>query len=515
MSWGAGYVTDVTYPPGLHRQQAPAMLTLACWLSGVDAALATADEPCVYLELGCGPGLHALTLAAANPGWQVLAVDFSPAHIALARSAAHAAGIANATFIEADLATLADSPLMRELPEADFASLHGVWSWVAPAVRQGIVRLLAARVRPGGLVHVGYNSLPGWSGAMGLQRLIRESGRRLATGSQKAAEEGRLFAQALADSGAPHLKLQPLVRALLPSMAASDLHYLAHEYLNEWWQPCFAMDLAAAMADAKLEFAGSAQLLENFPDLTFTPEQRQLRDRFDDPAMREFVKDLCLERQFRHDVFVRGGRRLTAGERDARLAALTLAARTPAAVLGEEAEFPAGRGTLNHTYFGAIMAALEAGPRRVADLPRQAGTGAGDRSATEIVGVLVGLDHAIVLPQPAAVPTPAAMHLARLVASGAMSPDYVRQSGLTRLGWVTAVPSARAGAGIALPLLDAIVLEGLRAGEPWEPQAWAGALTADAGERTKLVDVLDRELRPKIPVYRGLGLIGEELLPAD
>ncbi len=43
--------------------------------------------------------------------------------------------------------------------------------------------------------------------------------------------------------------------------------YLAHEYMNAHWSPCFHADVAAALADAKLDWAGSANLLESFPDL--------------------------------------------------------------------------------------------------------------------------------------------------------------------------------------------------------------------------------------------------------
>ena len=59
-----------------------------------------------------------------------------------------------------------------------------------PAVQAGIVRLLRAKVKPGGAVHVSYNALPAWGGALGMQRVMRECGRRLATRSDRQAEEG-------------------------------------------------------------------------------------------------------------------------------------------------------------------------------------------------------------------------------------------------------------------------------------------------------------------------------------
>ena len=75
--------------------------------------------------------------------------------------------------------------------------MHGVWSWVPPAVQAGIVRLLRAKVKPGGAVHVSYNALPAWGGALGMQRVMRECGRRLGTRSDRQAEEGLKLVQEL------------------------------------------------------------------------------------------------------------------------------------------------------------------------------------------------------------------------------------------------------------------------------------------------------------------------------
>ena len=85
-----------------------------------------------------------MLLAASNPAWRVTAVDFNPAHIATARDWAAEAGLTNITFIEADLTTLAEDAAGRSIPEADFVSMHGLWSWV-PADGEGRDRPAAAR----------------------------------------------------------------------------------------------------------------------------------------------------------------------------------------------------------------------------------------------------------------------------------------------------------------------------------------------------------------------------------
>ena len=187
--WQAGArATSPTSPtlPGYYPNQSPLHLHLACLLGGVAGIEITPETPLSYLELGCGHGFSALVLAASNPAWRVTGIDFHPAHIATARELAAEAGIANAVFIEADLATLVSDSLASDIPPADVATMHGLWSWVADPVRDGIVGLLDSKVRPGGIVQMSYNALPGWQTcdrhAAGAARGRISASRRGATG---------------------------------------------------------------------------------------------------------------------------------------------------------------------------------------------------------------------------------------------------------------------------------------------------------------------------------------------
>ena len=182
-SWNSGYVADIAYVEGFYIQQSPARMALACLSGNVAVDLPEPDDDASYLELGCGVGIGALLTAAANPGWQVTAIDYNPAHIAIASGFARAARLDNIRFVEADISQLAGSAQADAIPAADFVTLHGMWSWVSNDVRAGIVRLLAAKTRAGGMVHVSYNSLPAWQGAIGMQRLVYEAGLRAASRS--------------------------------------------------------------------------------------------------------------------------------------------------------------------------------------------------------------------------------------------------------------------------------------------------------------------------------------------
>ncbi len=495
--WGGGYVTDITYMPGWYRQQSPAILALACLLGGVASAVPQAEDPVRYLELGCGHGYGAMLLAASNPHWQVTAVDFNPAHIAAAREWAAAAGLDNVSFLEADLATLADSDASRAIPEADFVSLHGVWSWVPPAVQQGIVRLLAAKVAPGGVVHVSYNSLPGWGSALGMQRLLREVGQHAAARSDRQVEEGVRFLRDLHDTQATHLVRSPLVVSLLERFAGMPLPYLAHEYMNAHWAPCFMGDVAARLADAKLEFVASAHLPENFPELTLSEPQRALVQRYDDPLLRELIKDHCLERQLRHDVYVRGARRISAATRDAALMALPLGLTIPPDEMPREAEMPAGHAELNQAFYQPVVQALTHGPRPVSELLALPDVEGRRDNPAELVGVLVGLGFAEPASRPGVEPGAAAMRFNRLAGQRLLPTEP--------LGRVVGLASHRLGTGMHASLCELLVMERLIQGD-----ADLDDMMRELGSRTaepdKLRELLEQSLERRMPLLRTAGV---------
>jgi SAM-dependent methyltransferase len=146
-NWSSGYVSDVEYLPGLYVEQAPGHVILTCLLNGIAPPRLGPDF--TYCELGCGQGVTALVIAAANPGIQVVATDFNPAHIARARDAAAMAGIDNITFLELSFADMAQG---QGLPDFDMVTLHGVWSWIGAADRAHIAAFLSRRLKPGGAV---------------------------------------------------------------------------------------------------------------------------------------------------------------------------------------------------------------------------------------------------------------------------------------------------------------------------------------------------------------------------
>jgi hypothetical protein len=497
-SWTSGYVADIAYIEGFYVQQSPARMALACLSGNVAVDLPEPDDPACYLELGCGVGIGALLTAASNPGWQVTAIDYNPAHIAMGASLARAAQLDNIRFLEADISQLAGSAEAEAIPAADFVSLHGMWSWVSNEVRAGIVRLLAAKTRPGGMVHVSYNALPAWQGAIGMQRIIYEAGMRSAGRSDLQAQAGLALTREIKAAGGKYLTESSFASDLIDTTTDMSREYLSHEYMSAHWAPAFHADVAAAMAQAKLDWVASASPLENFPELMLTPEQRALVDRYKDPTMRELIKDTCLPRQLRHDVFVRGARRLRNDERDAALARLTVVPVVSPGELQTQIRVPAGLAEVGEP-LKRMMAAAMRGPTTIGDL---LALEQGRSNPAELVSMLVGSHQCQIATRPQGVQPDSANRLNRVFGARVRTIAEVTTSG--------GLASGRLGTGLsAAPLVQFIAARLLSGEREDDAKAWIETLSADIlpEKHDKVRSVVHAAIEQRVPILRQLQMV--------
>ena len=117
-------LSEVNYTHGYYGGLNPQLLSfLALWkgMSGVDS-----EREFTYFELGCGNGVTANVLAAANPHAEFYGNDFNAEHCRNAREVSRAGGLENLTILEKSFADL----LEMDLPRFDVIGLHGIYTWV-------------------------------------------------------------------------------------------------------------------------------------------------------------------------------------------------------------------------------------------------------------------------------------------------------------------------------------------------------------------------------------------------
>lgn len=395
--WTGGYVADIEYLAGVSEGQSPSTLDLACIMAGVEPVRRPgSNAPFTYCDLGCGQASTVTALAAANPGAQFWGIDFMPSHIARAEGFRAAAGLDNLTLIEADVTALAAAP-DSDLPRFDYIAMHGLYTWVSESVRAGIVAFLDRFLKPGGVVYIGYNALPGWTTVAPLQKMLFEYAATRQGPSGARVAEAIEFARQLKAIGAEGLDAldsrQLFPTGLPPEMEQSHLGYLAHEFLNTGWQPRFHMDVARELSAAKLEFAGSAYLLDNFAGINLSDETQQALAALPQGPLRETFEDYFTQRRFRRDIFVRGRRNIFAETREAMLADVILALVTTRPEPGQS-EWPqlSTRFSLNPQTYDPVFDRLEQGPTPIADLCSRTASAGKPTTGNELLGILAGLE---------------------------------------------------------------------------------------------------------------------------
>ena len=368
--WTAGYVLDIPYTTSFFRELAPSYLGFVATLQGVRPPSIAAGA--TYCELACGNGLSTILLAAANPQMNFWGFDFNPEQIVYARRLAAEGGLSNVKFGDQSFEQLVETA-DPDWPMFDYVVLHGIYSWISPENRSYIVRFLERFVKPGGLVYVSYNCMPGWSSAGPLQRFIREHARRHPDRSDRQVDAALDVLKQLAAGGAGYFVQNPLAQKRIESLGDQNKSYLAHEYLNGHWHPMFHTDVAAELSEARLVYVGSATIAENIDSVGVPAGVLPLINASRDPGWRETLKDFSVNRIFRRDVFLRGASRLKSVEQSRLLAETRLALTVPRNEVVLKFATPLGEANGVPEAYEPIVAALAERPHTIAELAKLPG----------------------------------------------------------------------------------------------------------------------------------------------
>jgi len=224
-------------------------------VSALYGRLAPRFEAARVLELGCARGGNLLPMALDLPGATFVGVDLSARQIDEAARRAATLGLRNVTFRHASITDLDAGD-----GDFDYVICHGVYSWVPAPVREAILRVCRARMRPGGVAYVSFNALPGWHLLQTLRDfLLRHipveapALRRLVLARQALA----VLAEASGNERTPYARW---LRDELANIAAADDGYVFHEYLEADNVAVYLADFVAAAKGHGLAWLGDADL---------------------------------------------------------------------------------------------------------------------------------------------------------------------------------------------------------------------------------------------------------------
>lgn len=300
------YITDIAYPAHFHREMMPQWLH-AC-LTGLGIAAPAIDSAFTWLELGCGSASNLLAAAANYPQARFVGIDLSAREILQGQQWAQASGLENVQLICADVVDTALAVQTLAGSGFDYIVSHGVYSWVAPAVREAIHQLIGQYLAPQGVAYLAYNSQPGAASLSATQRLMVLNAQRLGSSSSAAKVRDSLsLVMALAKGGAGNYVEQPALLHELERINGMDDRYLAHEFLNAHWCAHHVSDVMQAFEAIDCQYVGSATAIENINALSLPAKLQGVFAHMQTQGMGaahiETAKDIARNQNLRRDLY--------------------------------------------------------------------------------------------------------------------------------------------------------------------------------------------------------------------
>ncbi len=441
---------DGGFPPdGPCAQHAPAHLNAVAATNGfVPRGLAPGYT---WADFSPGDGANAALHAAANPDGQFFAVGLQGTPSPLA---AHAAN-------------LACDP--ADLPPLDFAVYDGGFARLTDSARAARLSSLVAALKPGGILVLGYHALPGFAAMMPLRDVLfslDQGHERVPAQRVRAAFDWLDSADA---AGAPYLRDHPGVRRRLAALATRDPAVAELELFGAHLRPLHFAQVATSAMAVGMSFCGNAAMHRNMADLLLPPGARALLRRARKRTTLETLCDALANPFYRRDVYVKA-KPLADEARFWRLhdeLVIGLAPHAPAGVdLGH------ARVAFDAFPFDALRRGLEAGPRRVAELPELITDIARDAARSALA-----LGFAVAAPMPATLKPPLAEGAA-LAVPHPLNRALLAEAAHARDSVLLASPLT--GGFVALPRDAAIALDAVAAAGA-DPAAVAAHLAARAG----------------------------------
>jgi SAM-dependent methyltransferase len=354
--------SDVPYLRAFVKESAPAFLDHVAILSGV--APPRRQVGFAWCDLGCGQGVTSVMLAAMHPVGEFHGIDMMPAHIDHARRLAMEASVPNVSFHAVDFGAAA----ALDLPPFDYIVAHGVYTWVSPQVRAEMRAFIDRHLKPGGLVYLSYNALPGRAADLPMQRLVRAFGEAGEGSSTERVAAALRAANSLRAAKAASLAASPMLERINEHNVDGAIAYVAHELLAPHWEPLCVTEVRADLATVGLDPIGTATLLESYDTFVLAASARDALAGIPDRDLRELARDFLIDQAFRRDVFTRDAQRLGAeDQRRAMLASAFGLTRQPSRI-AYTMSAPAGRIAFDTAAARKIVDALASGPRVLGDI---------------------------------------------------------------------------------------------------------------------------------------------------
>lgn len=279
----------------------PGHLRAAAHLYGLESVPL---ENARVLELGCAGGGNLLPFAVAYPNAHVVGVDLSSVQVEQGQQVIEALGLKNL-----HLHAISLTDITPDFGQFDYIIAHGVFSWVPPEVRDAMLRIVRDNMSPLGIGYISYNTYPGWKAGDIVRDAMLLHSHSAQTDDDKLAS-AKAVLNLLSEGIAQNNPLAPSLRAAVSQLRKHSDHYIAHEYLEMFNNPCYLLEFVNQADQHQLTHVGDA---DPYLELSATYGQNvQLNHSLialgQPREMRQQYLDFAVGRNFRKSLLVHQNR---------------------------------------------------------------------------------------------------------------------------------------------------------------------------------------------------------------
>jgi len=293
---------EVPYPSSSFPQTHPVKLATVGRLFG----LTPADPAhCSVLELGCADGANIIPYAELYPESTFVGVDLSVRQVESGQKSIREIGLTNVTLHHQDILTF--DPAGKKF---DFIIVHGIFSWVPPAVRERILNICDTSLSDSGIAYISYNALPGWHMRGMIRDMMLFHTQQFGEVQQKI-NQSRALVKFLVDSvPTENNPYGQFLKNELTSMQGWADGYLRHDFLEEENKAFYFHEFIENAAKHNLQYLGEPEL-SSMLAANFAPQVQETLAKVGRNiiAMEQYM-DFLRNRMFRMTLLVKKGTKL-------------------------------------------------------------------------------------------------------------------------------------------------------------------------------------------------------------
>ena len=145
--------------------------------------------------------------------------------------------------------------------------------------------------------------MPGWAHVQPIRNLMQWYAQTRPGDTLARTREAFAYVRKLADEGAGYFAVSPAAVKHLARIEQQDIHYVVHEYMTPYSDPFYFAEMASAMRESGLAFAGSMTAADNYAEWMMPQRFAAMLPRGTDRTTLEMHRDFVMNTTFRRDLY--------------------------------------------------------------------------------------------------------------------------------------------------------------------------------------------------------------------